>query len=181
MPARVTYFLSDDTTLLPYNHHLHQDDRHCSSSPCSSKMPSVTIAVRPPSRAQTGTLLAPPVVAQLRSKQVGRAGIHFFTTAVLLDAAGCVAEGLLDGTTAATGVVLDASTIIFAFPDLSIAAAGSYTIRLDVYGLYPESVDGATLIAQLETSEISVRDGPVPSQRPCKFFTPSPPPRVGIS
>ncbi|KAJ3481913.1 hypothetical protein NLG97_g7702 [Lecanicillium saksenae] len=156
MPARVTYFLSDDTL---HQHHLHHDSKS------SSMMPSATIAVRPPSRVQTQALLSPPIVAKLSSKQCS-SGIHFFTTAVLLDGTGNVAEGLLDGTTAATGILLDATTMIFAFPDLSIADVGNYTIRLDVYGMYPESTDGATLIAQLETTEISVHDAPVPSQRP---------------
>ncbi|OAA46768.1 hypothetical protein BBO_03323 [Beauveria brongniartii RCEF 3172] len=131
-------------------------------------MPRVVIAVHPPCRAQTRTLLAPPVIVQMSSYQSNCSpGIHFFTTAVLLDpSSGAVAEGLLEGTTATTGVLLDANTIIFAFSDLSIAAPGSYTMRLDVYGMYPHSTDGATLIAQLETDTISVGDDPVASQRP---------------
>lgn len=174
MPARVTYFISDDAAL-PH-HHLHAKPSESSSSSSASssssssgKMPKACIAVRPPSRAQAHTLLSPPVVAKLTSKKCS-SGIHFFTTAVLLDSHGDVAHGLLDGTTAVTGVLLDSSTMIFAFGDLSIAAEGCFTIRLDVYGMYPESTEGATLIAQLETTEIAVYEGPVPSQRPCKHI-----------
>ncbi|TQV92518.1 hypothetical protein V2A60_007199 [Cordyceps javanica] len=129
-------------------------------------MTNVVIAVRPPCRAQTRTPLSPPIVVQLTSDECG-SGIHFFTTAVLLDpSSGAVAEGLLEGTTAATGVLLNPSTMVFAFADLSIGAAGLYALRLDVYGMYPDSTDGATLIAQLETTEISVQDDPVSSQPP---------------
>ncbi|KAM3561919.1 hypothetical protein MY1884_002104 [Beauveria asiatica] len=166
MFARVTYFHHNDSSFHHHHHqhhHLHQDP-----TDFSSEMPSVVIAVRPPCRAQTRTLLAPPVVVQMSSDQCNSSvGIHFFTTAVLLDpSSGAVAEGLLEGTTATTGVLVDVTTIIFAFPDLSIAAPGSYTMRLDVYGMYPHSTDGATLIAQLETDTISVGDDPVASHRP---------------
>ncbi|ATY64981.1 hypothetical protein A9K55_005357 [Cordyceps militaris] len=165
MSARVTYFLWDHSAL---NHHQHNDlHQHASpSSSSSSAMANVTIAVHPPCRAQTRTLLSPPVVVEL-SGQKCSSDIPFFATAVLLHpASGAVAEGLLEGTTAATGVLLSASSIVFAFPDLSVAAAGTYTMRLDVYAMYPDSTEGATLIAQLETTQIAVLDEPVASQRP---------------
>lgn len=168
MSAKVTYFLSDDISLHHYHNHSHLYDNN-NNHQTTSNMPTANIAVRPPCRVQTRTLLVPPVVAQLNSNKCG-SGTHFFTTAVLLDpSTRAVAEGLLDGTTAVTGVLLDATTMIFAFPDLSIVAAGNYTMRLDVYGMYPDSTEGATLIAQLETAEISVHDGPVANQRPCKL------------
>lgn len=172
MSARVVYSLSDNTSLyhhhnhhhnhhLHHLHHLHQDPSH--------NMSNAFIGVRPPCCAQAGAVFSLPVVVQLDTSDYS-AKSHFFTMAVLLDqSTGAEAEGTLRGTAVVTGRQSTDYSAIFAFTDLSVAAAGTYKLRLDVY----DGTDGATLVAQLETTEIIVQDGPVASQEPCKPFFPS--------
>lgn len=119
-------------------------------------MANASIGTHPPSSVQTNTVLSPTVTVEVNSEQCGSGGA-FFITAVLLDADGGVASGLLGSTTVATGQLIDTSTTSFEFSDLSIATAGQYSIRLDVYGM--NDGNGAILIDQLKTTEISAHNG----------------------
>ncbi|KAJ2972249.1 hypothetical protein NQ176_g7267 [Zarea fungicola] len=147
MPATVTHLRSNDNLLRHHHYHLHQDE-------IASSMANASIETHPPSRVQTNTVLSPTVTVKVSSEQCGSGGA-FFITAVLLDADGGVASGLMGSTTVATGNLVDPSTMSFEFSDLSIATAGQYSIRLDVYSM--NDGNGAVLIDQLKTSEISAQ------------------------
>lgn len=168
MSAQVTHFLTDDSP-----HLLRHDARSPSSSSSSSshKMFEASLTVRPPSRAQAGVVMTPPTVVQISDKNwVNAMEMRFLAHAALLEGGedGRVLEddGLFMGTKAAVGVFVDPHTAVFAFPDLAIRDAGRYTIRIDVYR---QDDVGASFLEHLWTPPISVYNGNVPIERPCKY------------
>ncbi|KAK3179885.1 hypothetical protein K4F52_008720 [Lecanicillium sp. MT-2017a] len=158
MPARVSYLQRNDDL------HRRLIPEFTSPSVSPGNMACTVLAVQPPSQTQTGQHLYPPVIAKLASKG-GSSGTQFFATAVLLDASGNVVASL-EGTKAVTGVLLDSCNIAFAFTDLTITLPGTYTIRLDMYAMSPGDAAGASLISQVETSQITACQGDIAPQRP---------------
>ncbi|KAJ9137105.1 hypothetical protein NKR23_g9364 [Pleurostoma richardsiae] len=144
----------------------------------------VAVVVSPPQQGSANTILYPPLVA--RTREEGLVGAdpsysYVFAMAVLLDANGNVLEGQLGGNTVVTGVfMLDnngstgggssssagRSSLYFAFPDLYVAYAGTYTLRVDVYLVDYDNPNGARLLAQAETRPFTVYEESVAAERP---------------
>jgi len=143
-----------------------------------------SIAVQPPTQNPTNTQLYPPVVARIRADGIASAEqsdfAYLFAMAVLLDHNGNILEGQLGGTPVVTGMhMLDGSggsgssssapsSLYFAFPDLYMSWAGTYSIRIDVYVVDYHDPNGARLLAQAETRSIAVYDEDVAVERPGK-------------
>lgn len=133
---------------------------------------TATLTCQPPTKASAGSSLYPPIVAELHGQQ--GEDIHMFATAVLVDSHGVVQDGLMQGTTAATGVASSSSdSTLFAFTDLSITQQGMYTVRLDIYRVSSTDANGATLVAQVDSTSVTVQAAQVPTQQPCKTTPPS--------
>ncbi|KAH7188240.1 uncharacterized protein B0J16DRAFT_89652 [Fusarium flagelliforme] len=134
-------------------------------------MPTLTIAVQPPSRARISTIFYPPLVAELTFKGP-LPGYYFFAMALLLTRNGDIVEEGLTGTTSVTGVDITAhigssrTTIYFPFTDLGVLAEGSYKIRVDVYKGSYENPDGFTYQEQTKSSRITVVNEEVPPGNP---------------
>ena len=145
----------------------------------------VSIVVQPPSQTSVDTQFYPPLVARTR---VAPAAVnddygYVFAMAVLLDHNGDALEGQLQGTgTLSSGMSLvdtgsrgggsssslGEPSIYFAFPDLYVLYAGTYTIRVDVYVVDYEDPQGTQLIQQTETRSITVHEDVVAVERACK-------------
>ncbi|KAF5007237.1 hypothetical protein FDECE_6431 [Fusarium decemcellulare] len=134
-------------------------------------MPSISIVVQPPTRAQASTLLYPYLIAQLTSRR-SYAGCYFFAMAVLLAQNGMVVESLA-GETTVTGVDFQASgsrtSVCFPFTNLWIVHEGTYTIRVDVYRVLPGDEQTTTYEGQAESNLITVVRDEVSTGRPCKW------------
>jgi len=135
-----------------------------------SKM--VVVAVQPPSRAQPGFSLYPPIVVKSRiNTQASGAGFtRLFAVAFLLDSDGEVVEDKSSGISATGHEIDDIDNLrrvctIFAFPYLKLLVAGDYTIRVHIYS----NEDGATFLERIQTNNISVHDEVVPIERPCRL------------
>ncbi|SPJ73071.1 uncharacterized protein FTOL_02800 [Fusarium torulosum] len=131
-------------------------------------MPTLDIAVQPPSRAQASTMLRPPPVAKLTFRE-SMPGYYFFAMALLTTRNGDIVEGGLLGTTTVSGLDLTAAsgssrnTIYFTFNEFAISPEGVYKIRIDVYKVPYENSDGCTFHAQERTSRVTVVNEPVPA------------------
>lgn len=138
-------------------------------------MPTLTIAVQPPSRARVSTILHPPLVAELTFKGP-LPGYYFFAMALLLTRNGDIVEGGLAGNTSVTGVDLTAhigssrTTIYFPFTDLGVLCEGSYKIRVDVYKVSYDNPDGCTYQEQTKSSRITVVNEEVPPGNSSESF-----------
>ncbi|KAF7553960.1 hypothetical protein G7046_g6955 [Stylonectria norvegica] len=134
-------------------------------------MPTLSVAVQPPSWAQVGSPLLSPIIAK-RTTRRSHTGFYFFAMAVLLGPDGNVVDGGIGGNYISTGVQFDETestsrpTTVFVFPDLSVSYGGTYLIRLDIYKVSYDNPEGATLDGQIETSSISVVDSEVAWRRP---------------
>ena len=144
----------------------------------------VSIVVQPPSQTTIDTQFYPPLVAKtgVTPSSVDDNYSYLFAMAVLLDHNGEVLEGQLQGTgTLSTGISLmdyngnqgggsssaGQPSIYFTFPDLYVLYAGTYTIRVDVYVVDYEDPQGAQLIQQTESRQITVHEEDVAVERPC--------------
>lgn len=143
------------------------------NTPAYSAMTNLSIAVHPPSRAQTTKPFYPPVIARRYARE-DDGGCYFFAMAIVLDGAGNVLEGHLRGNTMITGVQQNDATsrsgysTIFLFPDLALLYEGLYTIRLDTYTIAYENPEHMVLDAQIETGPVAVYKGNVTNRRPCE-------------
>lgn len=128
----------------------------------------IGIGVQPPMQARTGASLYPPIVAKIRAGHAD-GDLDYFATAVLVDSNGDVVDGLLGGTKAASRFELAGEeSFVFPFTDLSIARAGTFAVRVDVYQVAPGDCAGAALVGQVETRHIAVLDESAPLESPCK-------------
>src|SRR3569833_1684399 len=134
-----------------------------------------SIAVQPTTQNTTNTQLYPPVVARIRADGIASAEqsdfAYLFAMAVQLDHNGNILEGQLGGPPVVTGMhMLDGSggsgssssapsSLYFAFPDLYMSRAGTYSFLIDVYVVDYHVPIVARLLAQAETRSIAVYDG----------------------
>ncbi|RGP79274.1 hypothetical protein FLONG3_2615 [Fusarium longipes] len=130
-------------------------------------MPSLTIAVQPPTRTRVSTILYPPLVAEFSFKGAAP-GFYFFAMAILLARNGDIVEHGLAGTTSVTGIDVTAlvgssrTTIYFPFTDLGILNEGAYKIRVDVYKVAYEDSSGYAFQDQTKSSRITAVNEDVP-------------------
>ncbi|RYP07798.1 hypothetical protein DL764_002303 [Monosporascus ibericus] len=135
----------------------------------------ITVEVQPPSQAQAGTLLYPPVVVSSESN-----ADYDFVQIVLLDPYGRVLEDRLWGTlTTSTKSVDDgqvsgsSGSLEYAtFPDLAITYPGTYTLRVNAVCMDYSSPDGpaAVIVSSTTTEEINCYGDPVASNVPCHSY-----------
>lgn len=175
MPTKVSYVSADSETQRLFTHpEVQQQQLHDTFTTTCFNMPEFQIGVQPPKKAQAGAYLYPPVIAK-HSVRRPEGDVDYFATAVLLDRRGAVVDGYLEGTKAASRYEVASSksstaSFVFPFADLSIAHAGTFTIRIDVYQFVPGDYAGAALVAQLGTRAISVVAGEAATESPCKFL-----------
>ncbi|UNI19345.1 hypothetical protein JDV02_005534 [Purpureocillium takamizusanense] len=171
-PLVTTTATSSTTTINTVNNTNNDDNNNTRST-----MPDFQIGVQPPKKVQAGAYLYPPVVAKHSVRHSQSTGdVDYFATAVLLDRRGAVVDGYLEGTKAASryevaasgssGSKAASSSFVFPFADLSIAHAGTFTIRIDVYQFLPGDYAGAELVAQLSTRTVSVVAGETATESP---------------
>lgn len=138
----------------------------------------ITIAVQPPSHAQAGTILYPPLVVSSESE-----ADYDFVQVALLDPYGRVIEDQLWGTLSSSkqsagdghssrGAALEYA----AFPDLALTYPGTYALRVTAIRMDYSSPDGAMaiVVTSQTTREIYSYEEPVASETPCKQANPSP-------
>ncbi|RYP53480.1 hypothetical protein DL768_001517 [Monosporascus sp. mg162] len=133
----------------------------------------ITVEVQPPSQAQAGALLYPPVVVSSESN-----ADYDFVQIVLLDPYGRVLEDQLWGTLTTSMKSVDdgqasgsSGSLQYAtFPDLAIAYPGTYTLRVNVVRMDYSSPDAsaAVIVSSTTTREINSYEDPVASEVPCK-------------
>jgi hypothetical protein len=113
-------------------------------------------------------MLCPPPVAKLTFRG-SMPGYYFFAMALLTTFNEDIVEGGLLGTTTVSGLDLTAAsgssrnTIYFVFNELAISLEGVYKIRIDVYKVPYDNLDGCTFYAQETSSRVTVVSGPVPA------------------
>ncbi|RYP71336.1 hypothetical protein DL770_008143 [Monosporascus sp. CRB-9-2] len=135
----------------------------------------ITVEVQPPSQAQAGALLYPPVVVSSESN-----ADYDFAQIVLLDSYGRVLEDQLWGTLTTSMKSVDdgqasgsSDSLEYAtFPDLAITYPGTYTLRVNAVRMDYSSPDGpaAVIVSSTTTREINSYEDPVASEVPCHSY-----------
>lgn len=129
------------------------------------------IAVQPARRIQIGKGIMPPIVVRLDGNCIDE-NHYVFAMPVLVGATTNLPENALVGgaltVTSETPPSLGC-TAVFVIPNLSISRAGKYRLRVDIYRVSYDDPNGATLLAQLPTNRITVREEKCPPHCPSKF------------
>lgn len=131
---------------------------------------SLQIAVQPPSMAQLGATLEPPLAVTMRSTAVVNGNSsdlsRVWAFATLVDDYGEVVNDQLTGTLAESAHNFssgDGSTGYFLFDNLSIEGVGSFRIRVTLMRMDNGS-SGAASVQQIESDTIVVEDQVVARQ-----------------
>ncbi|KAI1451917.1 hypothetical protein F4805DRAFT_463320 [Annulohypoxylon moriforme] len=128
----------------------------------------VTVEVQPPSQAQAGAVLYPPLVVSSESDDACD-----FIQIALIDPYGRVLEDQLYGTLSMSGKSLDdrsssRTTEYFVFPDLIVSYAGTYSIQINAIRMDYGSPDGAAAVIaeSTMTTQIIAYDQSVAAEIP---------------
>ncbi|KAI5863324.1 hypothetical protein GGS23DRAFT_566432 [Durotheca rogersii] len=133
----------------------------------------VTVEVQPPTQAQAGTVLYPPLVVSSDSSAA-----YDFVQVVLIDPYGRVLEDQLFGTLTTSSQTLDdragsrgssSRSLEYAvFPDLVISYAGSYALQVSAIRMDYSSPDGPAAVIAMSTitTRINIYDESVAAEIP---------------